>query len=138
MLDHLNELLLDESLPVVHEDVQCLETGTKSTRIGRMHKMRNGFLLDPDLWCSLSEPDVFQVDINSSATTSGTMSGGDKRQPDSVSHRGEEATITVELEECEIGVESTPESGEKEIWSRRAVKESALTQPIGGLATRWR
>ena len=77
--------------------------------------MRNGFLLDPNLWCSLSEPDVFQVDINSSATTSGTMSGGDKRQPDSVSHRGEEATTTVELEECEIRVESTPESGEKEI-----------------------
>ena len=77
LLDLLNELLLDESLPVVHEDMQCLETGTKSTRIGWMHKMRNGFLLDPNLWCSLSEPGVFQVDTNSSATTNGTMRGGD-------------------------------------------------------------
>ena len=91
--------------------MQCLETGTKSTRIGWMHKMRNGFLLDLNLWCLLLlfEPDVFQVDTNSSATTSGTTSGGDERQPDSVSHRGEEATTTVESEECEIRVESAPE-----------------------------
>jgi len=108
LLDHLNELLLDECLPVVHEDMQCLETGT----------MRNGsneFLLDLNQWCLLFEPYALQVDDNSSVTSSGITSWGKERQSNSVSHKGEEAMTTVELEECDSRVESAPEPGEEEI-----------------------
>ena len=124
VLDLLNEFLfdlivflLDESLPVVHEDMQFLGTGTGSARIGCMYKLRyeflpnlNEFLLDLNQWCLLFEPYAFQVDDYSSVTSSGITSWGKERQPNSVSHRGEEATTTVELEEYDSRVESAPGS----------------------------